>query len=94
MKRKAYSLLVIALAATGCGAAVDNPEPAAESEPRDLEALNQELSMTSLDEAVQNRWHFRSLCDDEGYPLVGNLNGKVITTASEFCEALRDSDLL
>src|SRR5262249_24657152 len=92
MKRKANAVLVIALAATGCSGAVDNPGPA--PEPQDLQTLNQELSTTTLPDAVERSEHFRPLCDDEGYPLVGNLNGKVVTTASEFCQALRDDDLL
>jgi hypothetical protein len=68
-----------------------------EQEPKaacDAEALNEELSLTSLDEAVANRARFRCLCDDEGYPLVGNINGKAVSTASKFCGALREKDLL
>ncbi|APR74706.1 Hypothetical protein A7982_00052 [Minicystis rosea] len=60
----------------------------------DLEALNEELSYGSLEDAVAKHAHFRCLCDDEGYPLVGNINGKVIATASEFCGELREKDLL
>ncbi len=60
----------------------------------DLTALNTELSYTGLDDAVTQRAHFRCLCDDKGYPLVGNLNGKVITTASQFCGTLKEKGLL
>ena len=60
----------------------------------DLNALNTELSYIVLDEAVTQRAHFRCLCDDKGYPLVGNLNGKVVTTASEFCGTLKEKGLL
>jgi hypothetical protein len=57
-------------------------------------ALNAELSITVLETALTQSAHFRCLCDDKGYPLVGNLNGKVITTASEFCGALRQQGTL
>ncbi len=56
----------------------------------DRSALNQELSMTPLGDAVTNAAHFRCLCDDQGYPLVGNINAKE-ATASAFCKALRES---
>jgi hypothetical protein len=60
----------------------------------DQNALNQELSGIMLEAALTQSGHFRCLCDDKGYPLVGNLNGKVITTASAFCGALREKGKL
>jgi hypothetical protein len=60
----------------------------------DMDALNEQLSFTVLDDAIADHERFRCLCDDEGYPLVGNINGKVIATASELCSALREQDLL
>lgn len=110
MLKKTYTILAVALTATvtACGG-VAEPEPdasegqlsagQAEPEPEpepacDAEALNEELSLTLLDEAVANHAHFRCLCDDEGYPLVGNINGKVIATASQFCATLKEKDLL
>ena len=78
MKRSTFSIL--AVLATACG-----PAPT-------LEQLNQELSVTSPEKSMANAAYFRPLCDDKGYPLVGNINGKVVTTASEFCTAVRGSE--
>lgn len=108
MLKKTYTILAVALTATitACGGAVESEPDSSEGrlsgsqveqEPKpacDAEALNEELSLTSLDFAVADHARFRCLCDDDGYPLVGNINGKVITTASEFCGALREKDLL
>ena len=101
MLKKTYTILAVALTATACGVAVETSEPDSSKEQLsggqvecDAQALNAELSGTLLDAAVANRAHFRCLCDDEGYPLVGNINGKAVTTASEFCGALREKDLL
>jgi len=71
------------------------PVPTGQPAPAcDKEALDQELSNNyGLPEAIKDRAHFRCLCDDKGYPLVGNINSKG-TTASEFCKALRDQGLL
>jgi hypothetical protein len=57
-------------------------------------ALNQQLSITTLDVALQQHETYRPICDKDGYPLCGNLNGKVVTTASTFCKAMRDNNLL
>lgn len=94
MLKKTYAILAVAVTTTAC--AIESPEPSSNglSQECDLEALNAELSGTTLDEAVDNHTHFRCLCDDEGYPLVGNINGKAITTASELCNALKEEDLL
>lgn len=65
------------------------PAPAA----CDRAALNQELSDQLLESALANRAQYRCLCDEAGYPLVGNINAKG-TTASQFCGALREKGLL
>ena len=78
MKRTTYSILAIALGTAACGP------------PASLLELNKELSSTSLSEALSTSEHFRPLCDANGYPVVGNINGKVVTTASEFCDAVRE----
>ena len=79
MKRTTYSILAIALSAA-CG-----PPPS------DLTDLNEELRTKALSEALASSNHFSPLCDAAGYPLVGNINGKVATTATEFCAALREA---
>jgi hypothetical protein len=106
MLKKTYTILAVALTVTACGGATE-PEPdsseaqlaGGQVEPApqpacDAEALNAELSYTSLADAVADRARFRCLCDDEGYPLVGNINGKGVVTASELCGALREQGLL
>ena len=65
------------------------PAPAA----CDKNALNQELSNRPLDGALADHAKYRCLCDDKGYPLVGNINSKG-TTASAFCSALKEKGLL
>ena len=77
MKRKTFSILAIALSATACG-----PAPTAAE-------LNDELRSTLLSDALASSDHFRPLCDAAGYPVVGNINGKGVTTASEYCAAVR-----
>ena len=76
------------------------PTPAPKPTPKpapaacDKTALNQELSSSvPLDSALADHAKYRCLCDDKGYPLVGNINGKG-TPASVFCKALKDNGLL
>jgi hypothetical protein len=74
------------------------PQPQPQPQPNpaptcDKDALNTELSDTLLDGALEQHAHFRCLCDDKGYPLVGNINAKG-TTASAFCGALKEKGLL
>jgi hypothetical protein len=59
----------------------------------DKDALNKELSNTLLPDAIAQHDHFRCLCDDKGYPLVGNINAKG-ATASQFCAELKKDGLL
>lgn len=59
----------------------------------DFENLNRDLSQnTILSDALAQIERFRCLCDEQGYPLVGNINAKG-TTASAFCAALREKGL-
>ena len=76
MKRSTISILAV-LATAACG-----PAPT-------LTQLNSDLSGTTLEQSLTSASYYRPLCDDRGYPLVGNINGKVVTTASEFCAAIR-----
>jgi hypothetical protein len=69
------------------------PSPPAEASACDLKALNQELSNVMPETALKEHEHFRCLCDDQGYPLVGNINAKG-TKASDFCKTIRDKGLL
>jgi hypothetical protein len=68
--------------------------PTSSNEPAcDRDALNKELSNTSSEDALTQHEHFRCLCDDKGYPLVGNINSKG-ATASTFCAAITEKGLL
>jgi hypothetical protein len=97
MKRKAIPLLAIAsLATAACTANVADPAPSTQAPnqvptevPTSLDTLNEELSTTILPDALVRRDHFRPLCDDFGFPLVGNINAKG-ARASEFCAAIRE----
>jgi hypothetical protein len=81
-----------------CGALATPPAPssAGQSPPGatcDFENLNRELSQNFiLPDALAQSARFRCLCDEQGYPLVGNINAKG-TTASAFCAALRERGL-
>jgi hypothetical protein len=68
------------------------PQPAAPA--CEQGALSVELQEgTILSDALVKHAHFRCLCDDQGYPLVGNINATG-TTASAFCAALVEKGLL
>lgn len=72
---------------------LESPTKPAPAPACDSKALNEELSCcTLLDDAIANKAHFRCLCDEQGYPLVGNINSKG-ATASDFCQTLRDKHL-
>ena len=84
MKRPTLSILAVALS-TACG-----PGPQQQVDTRTLDALNQELSNVQLQEAMVQRLHFAPLCDENGYPLVGNIVSKTTgATASGVCAELR-----
>lgn len=95
MKRKAIPLLALASLATAtaaCTATVADPIPSTQASteaPSSLDALNEELASTVLPDALLRREHFRPLCDDNGFPLVGNINAKG-ARASDFCAAIRE----
>lgn len=75
--------------ATDPAPAPSNSQPAA----CNRDALNEELTTLTTDGAVAKHEHFRCLCDDKGYPLVGNINSKG-ATASSFCAAITEKGLL
>lgn len=69
------------------------PPPATPPAACNKDALNGELSGMLIDAALERHDHFRCLCDDKGYPLVGNINAKG-ATASQFCAAITEKGLL
>ncbi len=55
-----------------------------------LEWLRRELANSTKEAAFARLPHFRPLCDDKGFPVVGNVIRKSPTyTVSAFCEDLR-----
>jgi hypothetical protein len=70
----------------------DQQDPAAEPT-CDMTALRDELAAITLEGALQQHERFRCLCDDQGYPLVGNINSKG-TTPSAVCASLKEKGLL
>lgn len=94
--------LAIAPIATGCtkpevhtdpapSASAAAPDPPKGSIDREkLAALQDELGALSREDALKQIDHFRPLCDDKGYPLVGNLQRKAVDLPpSELCSELR-----
>lgn len=93
--RKAYSILAVAVTTTACSGSVAPGEQQQLAEVSACPAqLNEQLSYVTLDSAIDNSKTFRPICDKDGYPLCGNINGKAITNASQFCQALFDKNLL
>lgn len=80
MRKQTFSILAVVLS-TACG-------PQMKDEVQ-LQALAQELNNTTLDQAMATT-HFRPLCDESGFPLVGNVVAKVPqTNVSTFCAEVR-----
>jgi len=85
MLRKTYSILAVALTASACGGATESSTQHQETK----QELADELSKTTLEDALKRRDHFAPLCDGDGYPLPGNVNPKQSgTTVAEFCDAI------
>ena len=86
MLRKTYTILAVAVTVSACGGTAG----AVASHEATTQELADELSRTSLADAVNRSDHFSPLCDAEGYPLPGNVNAKAppATTVGEFCHAI------
>lgn len=77
-----------AAATSASVASVDPPKGTIDREK--LQALQDELGALPRDEAMKKIDHFRPLCDDKGYPLVGNLQRKAMDLPpSELCAEVR-----
>ena len=95
MRRPTLSILAVAFS-TACGPQETGEIPGPmgtntrnQHDDPQLQSLNEELVSTSLRSALSQLSHFAPLCDEAGYPLVGNIVSKGGTTASEFCEQVR-----
>ncbi|MBL8949443.1 MAG: hypothetical protein JNK82_01610 [Myxococcaceae bacterium] len=83
MRKPTLSLLAVVLS-TACGHAQRELTP---EEKQELTPLAGELNRTKKSDALANRSRFAPLCDENGYPLVGNVLSKTSpeTTVAEFC---------
>ena len=90
MLRKTYSILAVVITASACGGTSEPSTTHQESK----QELADELSKTTLADALKRRDHFSPLCDSAGYPLPGNINNKEAsgTTVTEFCNAIKPPD--
>lgn len=68
------------------------PPPDAQAS-KELIELRQQLVRAGHDKARADLGRFRSLCDKDGYPLVGNIANKSNTyQPSQFCADVRKSE--
>lgn len=74
-----------ALASPGAG---HSPPPDDKARPELLE-LRGKLAGAGPEGARRDRSRFRPLCDRDGYPLVGNIEGKRVYQVSQFCAEVR-----
>jgi hypothetical protein len=63
--------------------------PPDEQVSKELLDLRMELIDAGRDRALSQMNVFRPLCDEEGYPLVGNLGNKQVYQPSQFCADVR-----
>jgi hypothetical protein len=100
------TILAVALGAAGCAerpvpveaepaptasaGAASRPAPRCDDSAA-MRSLAAQLGDTEKSAAMAQVWHFRPLCDAEGYPLVGNLarKGSTLTQPSELCAGVR-----
>lgn len=95
-RQKLVAVLLFSTAPLVTGCAVDDPGmPGDTQEQGSLEAaelieLRDELLETPQPQAMERMDHFRPLCDDAGYPLVGNVATKSVgMQPSQFCSEVR-----
>jgi len=91
MSRKHEILTVLLLSAAPAAASPDHRMPPPDAQvPKALRDLRVELAEAGRAKALGQLPKFRALCDQDGYPLVGNLAGKGdIYHPSQFCAELR-----
>jgi hypothetical protein len=68
----------------------NNPPPPDDKAPEALIELRSQLFEAGREGALKQVPKFRALCDDQGYPLVGNATRKNdVYQPSQFCAAVR-----
>lgn len=89
--RKRTLLPILLLSST---AAYASPTPPDAEVPEKLIDLRAQLFEAGKAGALKNASKFRPLCDEAGYPLVGNVirKGGKLFQPSEFCKEVRKGD--
>jgi hypothetical protein len=87
-------LTVLLLSSAPAGACPDRHAPPGDSSaPAALLELRGDLIRAGHDKVQADVARFRALCDQDGYPLVGNLVGKRgVYQPSEFCSDVRKQE--
>jgi hypothetical protein len=94
MARKHNVLTALLLSAAPAAASPEHraPPPAA-SLPQALRDLRRDLVAAGRDRALAAIARFRPLCDQDGYPLVGNVASKGdLYQPSQFCAEVRSTE--
>ena len=94
MPRKRNILTVLLLSAAPAVASPDaHAPPPDEQAPKAMLELRMDLIRAGHDKAQSDLGRFRSLCDKDGYPLVGNLANKSnVYQPSQFCSDVRKAE--
>ncbi len=67
--------------------------PSDEAAPKELIELRSQLFEAGREKAMEQTWKFWALCDEEGYPLVGNATQKSdVYQPSQFCAEIREPE--
>jgi hypothetical protein len=87
------TVLLLSSSPAGAGPAAPRTPPDDAHAPRALLELRGDLLRAGHDKAQADVARFRALCDQDGYPLVGNLVEKgSMYQPSEFCREVRQRE--
>lgn len=87
------TLIPLLLLSSTTAFASPNPPPPDDQVPKELLALRSKLAKAGKQKALKSPTTYRALCDEHGYPLVGNMLRKGnVYQPSEFCEQVRKDE--
>jgi hypothetical protein len=93
MAHKHTIVAVVLLSGASAFASPDRRPPPDDKAPRELVELRAKLIKTPRAEARADLGRFRALCDQDGYPLVGNIANKAgMYQPSELCSDVRKAE--
>ena len=75
-KNRIFAVVLLSIPAGGLAAASPHQAPPDSAAPKALLELRGRLIGSARDQVKSDIGRFRALCDDEGYPLVGNVANK------------------